>query len=138
MTTPKNESQTPRMFIIPPPVTTQEFLEIFKRLTMEMREDLHKGKMREIELYKEIRQLERELNEAKAKLAASPDANVESIRAKLLERSKVGLAKYGVTTERTDLDTKAWLKHLQEELMDAAVYCEAAMSELEKSTTPKS
>jgi len=105
---------------------------------MEMREDLHKGKMREIELYKEIRQLERELNEAKAKLAASPDANVESIRAKLLERSKVGLAKYGVTTERTDLDTKAWLKHLQEELMDAAVYCEAAMSELEKSTTPKS
>ena len=48
------------------------------------------------------------------------------------------VAKYGVTTERTDLDTKAWLKHLQEELMDAAVYCEAAMSELEKSTTPKS
>jgi len=54
------------------------------------------------------------------------DANVEAVRAKLLHRSRVGLAKYGVTTERTDLTRADWLNHLQEELMDACVYIEAA------------
>jgi len=157
MTTPKNESQTPR--------TDAEMLRggVTYRLS-EVPADF-------------ARQLERELNEAKAKLeannlpiipksvsvssklreqyraglchaetildaledaerrlAASPDANVESIRAKLLERSKVGLAKYGVTTERNDLSALDWLNHLQEELMDAAVYCEAAITQPEKTT----
>ena len=71
-----------------------------------------------------------------AKLYATPpaqsaevvDGNVEAVRAKLLARSRIGLAKYGVTTERTDLTLADWLKHLQEELMDAAVYVEAAKS----------
>lgn len=57
----------------------------------------------------------------------SPDRNVEAIRQSLLERSRVGLAKYGVTTERTDLELADWLRHLQEELLDAAVYIEAAL-----------
>lgn len=57
------------------------------------------------------------------------DANVERVRAKMLERSRVGLSKYGVTTERGDLSRMDWLRHLQEELMDAAVYVEAAMRE---------
>ncbi len=43
---------------------------------------------------------------------------------KILMRAKVGKAKYGVTMERTDLDIVEWLTHLQEELMDAAVYVE--------------
>ena len=49
---------------------------------------------------------------------------------KIQERSKVGKAKYGVTMERTDLDLLDWLKHLQEELMDAAVYVERLMGEV--------
>ena len=61
----------------------------------------------------------------------SPDKNVEAVRAKLLERSQVGLAKYGVTTERTDTDLVGWLNHLQEELMDAAVYVQRSMVEIE-------
>lgn len=61
----------------------------------------------------------------------SPDANVEAVRQKLLDRSKVGLAKYGVTTERSDLDLVAWMRHLQEELLDAAVYIEAAVKRIE-------
>lgn len=61
----------------------------------------------------------------------SPDTNVEAVRQKLLDRSKVGLAKYGVTTERDDLDLVAWLRHLQEELLDAAVYIEAAVKRIE-------
>lgn len=49
---------------------------------------------------------------------------------KIQERSKVGKAKYGVTMERTDLDVLDWLKHLQEEVMDAAVYLEKLMEEV--------
>lgn len=57
----------------------------------------------------------------------SPDKNVESVREKMLQRSIVGLNKYGVTTERDDIDRRGWLLHLQEELMDACVYIEAVM-----------
>lgn len=53
------------------------------------------------------------------------DTNVERIREQLLERSKRGISKYGVTTNRTDLSMLNWLTHLQEELMDACVYIEA-------------
>lgn len=70
----------------------------------------------------------RAMDEARYK---SPDSNVEAARQKLLDRSKVGLAKYGVTTERDDLDLVAWLRHLQEELLDAAVYVEAAIKRIE-------
>lgn len=55
----------------------------------------------------------------------SPDANVEAVREALLQRSQAGLAKYGTTTERTDINLLGWLQHLQEELLDAAVYVEA-------------
>lgn len=52
------------------------------------------------------------------------DSNVEAIRQRLLERELRGLDKYGVTTQRTDLTLHAWLQHLQDELLDAAVYIE--------------
>lgn len=58
------------------------------------------------------------------------DTNVEAVREKLRSRSEAGVRKYGVTTDRGDLDMIQWLTHLQEELMDAAVYLEAAMSKL--------
>ena len=41
------------------------------------------------------------------------------------QRSKAGIKKYGTTLERNDLKTLDWLKHLQEELMDATLYIEA-------------
>ena len=43
---------------------------------------------------------------------------------KIKKRAEVGKKKYGVTMERTDLTKVDWLVHLQEELMDAAVYIE--------------
>jgi hypothetical protein len=43
---------------------------------------------------------------------------------KIKKRAEVGKKKYGVTMERTDLTKTDWLVHLQEELMDAAVYIE--------------
>ena len=50
---------------------------------------------------------------------------------KIKGRAKVGKAKYGVTMERTDLTTLEWLTHLQEELMDAAVYVERLMGDIQ-------
>lgn len=48
----------------------------------------------------------------------------EDIAKRLLDRAAVGKAKYGVTMERTDLNFYDWLTHLQEELLDGAVYIE--------------
>jgi len=48
----------------------------------------------------------------------------ESVINKIRERADIGKNKYGVTMERNDLNILQWLTHLQEELMDAAVYLE--------------
>lgn len=50
---------------------------------------------------------------------------------KIKQRSDIGWHKYGTTMERADLTTKEWLVHLQEELMDAAVYVEKLLGLLE-------
>ena len=48
----------------------------------------------------------------------------EDVCYKILKRSEVGKKKYGTTMERDDLSRLDWLKHTQEELMDACVYLE--------------
>lgn len=60
-------------------------------------------------------------------MSESPDKNVEAVRQKLRERSQVGLSKYGVTTERPDIDLVGWMQHAQEEAMDFSIYLEAMM-----------
>lgn len=55
---------------------------------------------------------------------ASPDRHVESVVAKLRSRSKTGIAKYGVTLERGDLNQLQWLVHAQDEALDCANYLE--------------
>lgn len=57
------------------------------------------------------------------------DKNVRAVMAKMARRAEAGLAKYGVTTERRDLELRSWLMHLQEELLDAAVYIERTLSD---------
>ena len=47
---------------------------------------------------------------------------------KIQQRAEVGLAKYGVSLERTDLTKLEWLIHLQEELMDASGYLEVLIN----------
>ena len=59
------------------------------------------------------------------------DANVEAVRQKLKDRAEVGLRKYGVTTERTDLTTRQWLIHAQEEAMDLAIYLQRIIDDLD-------
>lgn len=63
----------------------------------------------------------------------SPDSNVEKNRELLLQRSLVGLAKYGVTTERTDLTRAEWVQHAIEETLDLANYLQALKTNLEVS-----
>ena len=62
---------------------------------------------------------------------ASPDANVELNRKMLLDRSVVGLQKYGVTTERNDLTPAQWAQHAIEEALDFANYLQALKKKLE-------
>lgn len=60
------------------------------------------------------------------------DKIVKSVIDKYAERSEVGQKKYGTTLERDDLTLVEWLKHLQEELMDATLYVEKLKAELEQ------
>lgn len=57
------------------------------------------------------------------------DSIVESIIAKFKHRSELGIQKYNKTLDRTDLSYQQWLNHLQEELMDAILYCERLRKE---------
>ena len=58
------------------------------------------------------------------------DKNVEKVVTQLRDREEEGMRKYGVNTERKDLNTLEWLQHLQEELMDASVYIEKLKGEI--------
>jgi hypothetical protein len=58
------------------------------------------------------------------------DAITEAVVAQLRTRAEKGKSKYGTTMERDDLTLMQWLQHLQEELMDAAVYVEKLKGEI--------
>lgn len=53
------------------------------------------------------------------------DSVVKSVVEKYTQRSEVGIAKYGTTLAENNKDN--YLKHLQEELMDATLYLEKLM-----------
>ena len=57
------------------------------------------------------------------------DENVYKVRNLLEERMFKGYNKYGTTTMRKDIEMLGWLQHLQEELLDAAVYVERLKKE---------
>jgi len=63
-----------------------------------------------------------------------PDSIVQAVIRKFQERSDVGVKKYGVTLDRTDLNALDWIQHAQEELMDGILYLERLKKELK--TTP--
>ena len=65
-------------------------------------------------------------------LKPKQDPIVESVRQKLLERSKAGINKYNTTLERNDLTTLDWLIHAQEEAMDLANYLEVLIQKEKK------
>ena len=65
-------------------------------------------------------------------ITKSPDLNVEKNRELMLQRSIVGLAKYGVTTDNNPLSLRDWLQQALEETLDLANYLQAAISKLDE------
>lgn len=59
------------------------------------------------------------------------DGVVDAVREDLLLRSQFGIAKYGVTLERTDLTLRDWLQHAYEETLDQANYLKRAIMEID-------
>lgn len=64
-------------------------------------------------------------------LYSSSDPIVRKVLKKYVERSTVGMAKYNVSMQDNKGDLLYWLKNLQEELMDASLYVERLMMEVE-------
>ncbi|WP_292463582.1 hypothetical protein [Mesorhizobium sp.] len=60
------------------------------------------------------------------------DSIVAAVRDDLLRRSELGIAKYGVTLDRTDLNLRDWLQHAYEETLDQANYLKRAIVEIER------
>ena len=62
-------------------------------------------------------------------LPTPPDPIVERVCRKMLQRSEVGVKKYGTTLNRADLSRLDWLIHAQEEAMDLANYLECLIQQ---------
>jgi len=60
------------------------------------------------------------------------DPIVENVIVRMVDRSEVGLKKYGVTMLRDDVSTVEWLRHAQEEALDFAVYIERIIHDLKQ------
>lgn len=60
------------------------------------------------------------------------DEIVEAVRKDLLQRSQVGISKYGVTLENAGEDLKGWLQHAYEECLDQANYLKSAILKLKE------
>lgn len=48
------------------------------------------------------------------------------------ERQQLGIRKYGTTVADNPLSLREWLVHQLQELLDAAIYCQAAIERLDK------
>ena len=62
------------------------------------------------------------------------DSIVKSLIQKFWDRSSRGVEEYGTTLEQNKLSIMKWVRHLQEELMDASLYLEKINSIYHKST----
>jgi hypothetical protein len=51
-----------------------------------------------------------------------PSQNTQSLIELLVRRDEKGLAKYGVSLDRTDMSPGLWMQHAIEELLDGAAY----------------
>lgn len=61
---------------------------------------------------------------------------VEAVRADLLRRSQLGIAKYGHTLAENPLKLREWLQHAYEECLDQANYLKRSIMEIDARTVP--
>jgi len=59
------------------------------------------------------------------------DPIVDTVMYKYRSRSYLGIDKYGTTLEDSKEDKIAFINHLQQELMDATLYCEKLLKLLD-------
>jgi hypothetical protein len=52
----------------------------------------------------------------------------------IASRQRLGIAKYGQMVENNPLPLRQWLQHQLEELLDAAVYCQRAIEQMDKAS----
>lgn len=64
------------------------------------------------------------------------DSIVLSVIKKFTERARIGKAKYGTDLDRQDLQPLDWIKHAQEEHMDAILYLEKLKTYFEPHLPP--
>lgn len=60
------------------------------------------------------------------------DTIVESVVNQFKQRSELGIKKYGVTLDRTDLTRLEWMIHFREELQDGLLYLERIIQDTQK------
>ena len=65
------------------------------------------------------------------------DKIVERVVSLFRSRSQRGIDKYGITLDKNELSNREWLQHLQEELMDAALYVEKIKSIIDEQESRK-
>lgn len=65
------------------------------------------------------------------------DNIVERVVSLFRSRSQRGIQKYGTTLDKNELSNREWLQHLQEELMDAALYVEKIKSIIDEQESRK-
>ena len=70
-------------------------------------------------------------------LSQMADSIVETVISRFRERSELGKKKYGVTLDRTDLSLLDWIRHAQEEHMDAILYLEKLKQQYEDECRPR-
>lgn len=60
------------------------------------------------------------------------DPIVLAVMTKFYERSRAGIKKYNTMLTRDDYELEDWLREAQEEALDFALYCEAAIRKIKK------
>ena len=60
------------------------------------------------------------------------DQIVEAVRADLLQRSQIGIVKYGTTLCENPASLRDWLQHAYEETLDQANYLKCAIVALDR------
>lgn len=63
------------------------------------------------------------------------DSIVNNVIKSFIQRSNVGLQKYGTTLDRDDLSVLEWIQHAQEEHMDAILYLEKLKTVISQSSS---
>jgi hypothetical protein len=65
------------------------------------------------------------------------DSVVSGVISKYILRAELGMKKYGTNLDRSDLKVLEWIKHVQEEMMDAVLYLEKLSQEIKKDSMNK-